>query len=103
MGTIESKHRGETSDADRGVERVSSRQFHDRIGYYQDMALQRPVIITSHGRDRVAMISVEEYQRLRKRDRQVMRTTDLNEADLEAIGEARVPPGHEHLDVELED
>lgn len=65
--------------------RVSSGELQKKIGQIQDMALVDPVTITNNGRDRLVMMSVEEYRRLKRRDRQVMRLEDFTEADLEAL------------------
>jgi hypothetical protein len=39
------------------------------IGRYQDIALVQPVAVTRNGRERTVMISIEEYNRLKRRDR----------------------------------
>jgi PHD/YefM family antitoxin component YafN of YafNO toxin-antitoxin module len=53
-----------------GMIKVSAAEFQRNIGRYQDMALVQPVAVTRNGRERTVMISVEEYQRLKRRDRQ---------------------------------
>ena len=55
-----------------GMLRVTSTEFGKEVGRYQDAALTQPVIVTRNGRDRTVMISAEEYQRLKRRDRQVL-------------------------------
>jgi hypothetical protein len=45
---------------------------------------------------------VDEYRRLKRRDRQVLRAGDLSDADLEAIAKTEMDPRHAHLDKELE-
>ena len=67
--------------------RITSLQFQKNFGQYQEMALMEPVTVTKNGRDRIVMLSVEEYQRLKKRDRQVMSTADLPASDIDAIRE----------------
>jgi PHD/YefM family antitoxin component YafN of YafNO toxin-antitoxin module len=47
--------------------------------------LSQPVIVTRNGRDRTVMISAEEYQRLKKRDREVLRIEDFTDAEIEAV------------------
>jgi formylmethanofuran:tetrahydromethanopterin formyltransferase len=42
------------------VVRVAAGNFSHEPGRYQDLALTRAVIVTRNGRDRTAMISVEE-------------------------------------------
>jgi prevent-host-death family protein len=73
------------------METVSSGEFQRRIGHYQDRALVEPVAITNNGRERLVMMSVEEYRRLKRRDRQVMTLDDFTEEDLEAIRKAEPP------------
>ena len=70
---------------------VSAREFQRHFGQYQDRALVEPVIVTSNGRERVVVISAEEYKRLKRRDRQVMTLDDFTEADLQAIRKAEPP------------
>ena len=65
--------------------RVSSTEFGKEVGRYQDAALSQPVIVTRNGRDRTVTISVKEYRRLKRRDREVLGIEDFTEADIEAI------------------
>lgn len=44
--------------------RVSATDFKNNIGTFSDAAMQEPVIITSHQRDRLVLMSAEEYRRL---------------------------------------
>lgn len=69
---------------------VSAKDVAGRFGYYTDEAMQRPVGITRHGTTRVVMISLKEYERLKRRDRQVIRTEDLDDETLDAILTAEV-------------
>jgi prevent-host-death family protein len=39
-----------------------------QFSHYSDLALKKPVIVTKNGRPRNVLISVEEYDRLKKRD-----------------------------------
>jgi prevent-host-death family protein len=68
--------------------RVSSTEFGKEVGRYQDAALTQPVVVTRNGRDRTVIISAEEYTRLKRRDREVLRIEDFNEADVEAVRRA---------------
>jgi hypothetical protein len=49
--------------------KVPAAEFQRNIGRYQDIALTQPVAGTRNGRERTVMISVEEYHRLKRRDR----------------------------------
>ncbi|MBY4893135.1 type II toxin-antitoxin system prevent-host-death family antitoxin [Rhodobacteraceae bacterium N5(2021)] len=44
--------------------RVSATEFKNNIGAFSDAAMDQPVIITSHQRDRLVLMSAEEYRRL---------------------------------------
>jgi prevent-host-death family protein len=83
------------------MSKVSSGEFQRNLGRYQDRALAEPVTITKNGRDRLVLLSVDEYQRLKQRDRRVFRTEDLPEEWVEAIEKAEVPEEHAYLDEEL--
>ena len=65
--------------------KISSVEFQKNFGRYQDAALREPVTVTRNGRDRVVMISVEEYRRLKRRDREVLSIDDFTDADIAAI------------------
>ena len=64
---------------------VPAAEVQRHFALWQDKALRRPVVVTSQGRPRAMMISVEAFERLGRRDRQAMRVEDLPEALVEAI------------------
>ncbi|MCB1529537.1 MAG: type II toxin-antitoxin system Phd/YefM family antitoxin [Alphaproteobacteria bacterium] len=45
--------------------RITSTDFQRSVGMYCDTALQEPVIITNHNRDRLVLMDIEEYRRLK--------------------------------------
>ncbi len=60
---------------------VTSTEFQRNVGTYTDRALKEPLMITNHGRERLVLISVEDYTRLRMLDnREVLLAEDLPEA-----------------------
>lgn len=73
------------------MSRVTSTQFIKTPGVYQDEAQREPVVILKHNREHTVLLSAREYQRLKRRDRQVFRTEDLSETDLADIA-ATAPP-----------
>ncbi len=81
--------------------RVSTAEFIKRYGSLADRALSEPVTITKNGRDRLVLLSADEYSRLKRRDRRAIAAEDLTLAELELIGRADVPAEHAHLDTEL--
>ncbi len=83
--------------------RVSSTEFGKEVDRYQDVALHQPVMVTRDGRDRTVMISAVEYQRLKRRDRQVFAAGELPEDMIDAISRTEMDPRHQHLDELLKD
>lgn len=82
---------------------VTSADFQRNIGRYQDEALKKPVAITKNGRPRTVLISAEEYERLKRRDRQVMMAGEVSERQVAALRGAKVPDRFTNLDAELKD
>jgi prevent-host-death family protein len=82
---------------------VSSAEFQRNLGLYQDKALTEPITITRNGRERLVLLSVEEFQRLKRRDRRVLAAEDLPAEKIAAIDAARMDERHKHLDAELKD
>lgn len=83
--------------------RVSSADFLKNYGSLTDKALSEPVTITRNGRDRLVVLSVEEYERLRRRDRRVYAIEEMTAERFAALEKAAIPSEHAHLDQELKD
>ncbi|OWK40984.1 type II toxin-antitoxin system Phd/YefM family antitoxin [Fimbriiglobus ruber] len=83
------------------MEMVSAGEFQRKIGHYQDRALVGPVVVTRNGRERLVLLSAEEFQRLKRRDREVLRVTDFTAADLDAIRTAEPPAAAAAFDPEV--
>ena len=82
--------------------KVPAAEFQRNIGRYQDLALTEPVAVTRNGRERTVMISIEEYRRLKRRDRRVMSLEDFTDADIAALEATRAPEGAKAFDSELD-
>src|SRR6218665_326901 len=82
---------------------VSAKEVASKFGYYTDEAMLHPVGIQRHGTTRVVMLSLKEYERLLRRDRQVLLTNDLDDKTLEAILNAEIPERSRELGRLLED
>jgi prevent-host-death family protein len=82
---------------------VTSADFQRNIGLYQDEALKKPVAITKNGRPRTVLISAEEYERLKRRDRRAMSAGEISDRQFAAVREAKVPDRFADLDAELKD
>jgi PHD/YefM family antitoxin component YafN of YafNO toxin-antitoxin module len=83
--------------------KVSSAEFIKNYGTLADKALLEPVTITRNGRDRLVLISSEEYERMRRRDRRVIRVEDMSDEEIEEIMQQRVPEEYDYLNDELKD
>ena len=82
--------------------KVSAAEFQRNIGRYQDLALTQPVAVTRNGRERTVMISTEEYNRLKRRDRQVLSLDDFTDEMIEEIAKAEPPEEAKRYDHELD-
>jgi prevent-host-death family protein len=83
--------------------RVSSAELQKKFGSLSDKALTEPVTITRNGRDRLVLLSVEEYDRLKRRDRRVVRLEDFTDEEMALIAQSEAPSQYSHLDAELKD
>ena len=81
--------------------RVPAGAFQKNVGRYSEISLSQPVVVTHNGRDRNVFISSEEYQRLKRRDRDVLGLDDFTEADLNALRRAKPARGSTKFDHEV--
>jgi prevent-host-death family protein len=81
--------------------KVSAADFQRNIGRYQDVALTQAVAVTRNGRERTVLISVDEYNRLKRRDREVLALEDFTDADITALETTRAPDASKAFDDEL--
>ena len=84
------------------MRRVSSTEFQKKVGLYQDLALTEPLTVTRNGREKIVVLSAEEYHRLKRRDRKVLRVEELSVEDLEAIANATPPAEAAEFDHEVD-
>ena len=71
--------------------KVSAGEVGKNFGQFADRALVEPVLITKYGREHLVLLSAGEYERLKRRDRQVYRASNVPD-DLIAALEASEPP-----------
>jgi prevent-host-death family protein len=83
--------------------KVTTADFIKHYGRLADRALSEPLTITKNGHDRLVVLSVEEYERLKRRERRVIGAGELTDAEMALIAKAEVPAEHAHLDDELKD
>ncbi len=85
------------------ITRVSSKDLVRNFGPLSDRALTSPVAITRNGRDRLVLLSAEEYARLKRRDRAVHAAADLPDAILDAIERTEMDGRHAPLNALLDE
>ncbi|QTN19358.1 type II toxin-antitoxin system prevent-host-death family antitoxin [Brevundimonas sp. AJA228-03] len=81
---------------------ISSGDFLKAYGRISEAALTEPVSITSHGRERLVLLSAAEYRRLKANDRQPLYPWELDEASLAALAASEAPAEARAFDVELD-
>lgn len=81
---------------------ITSAEFQRAFGRYREAALKAPVTITNHGRDSLVLMAVDEYQRLKRRDRMALRTETLSDEEFQAITDQDLPADLARFDDELE-
>jgi prevent-host-death family protein len=69
--------------------RVSASEFQQAFGALSDKARAEPVVITKHGRDSLVVMSADEWERLKRRDRRVGQTQDLSDEWVDALQKAK--------------
>jgi PHD/YefM family antitoxin component YafN of YafNO toxin-antitoxin module len=60
-----------------------------------------PIAVTRNGRDRLVLMSSEEYHRLKRLDREALPVSALTDQELAAIAAAEVPAKYKRFDKEL--
>jgi prevent-host-death family protein len=81
---------------------VTSTEFQQNVGRYQDAAQQAPVVITKRDRPHTVLMSAALFEVLVK-GRVARKVEDLDADTLKAIAEAQVPAAHAGLDRLIKD
>lgn len=82
---------------------VSAAEVQRKFGYYSDEAMIQPVGIQRHGTTRLVMISAAEYERLKRRDRQVLHARDLDDDFIKALEASEPSDESRALDYLMDD
>jgi len=80
--------------------KVSSTEFQQNVGRYQDVAMREPVTTTKNGRNHTVLVSADFFETVMK-GRVARRVEELDEATIRAIATAEVQAEYAHLDDEL--
>ncbi|MDO9381458.1 MAG: type II toxin-antitoxin system prevent-host-death family antitoxin [Hyphomicrobiaceae bacterium] len=65
--------------------KVTAGEVAKSFGQFADRALVEPITITKYGREHLVLLSADEYARLKRRDRQVYRASEVPESLAKAI------------------
>jgi prevent-host-death family protein len=79
--------------------RVTASEFQNSFGMLSDKARRQPIVITKHGHDSLVVLPVEEWERLKRRDRHVGLTSEAPSEWIEAVRTAPSPPDYTAADV----
>ena len=82
--------------------KVTSTEFQQNVGRYQDAALRSPVAITKNGRPHTVLMSAAVFEVLVK-GRVARLVENLDEETLKAIAGSSVPAEYADLDEIVED
>jgi len=85
------------------MDRFTAQDLQRNPGPVQQAAGKTPVAITYRGRDRFVMMSTDEYERLKRRDRQSFRIEDLPEEYVELLKEPYSNPEQDALNYLLDE
>ncbi|MDX2265910.1 MAG: type II toxin-antitoxin system prevent-host-death family antitoxin [Hyphomicrobiales bacterium] len=77
--------------------KVTSTEFQQNVGRYQDAALVEPVVITKNGRDKNVLISAAMFETITK-GRVSRRVEDLDSETLKVLAASEVPAEFAYLD-----
>ena len=77
--------------------KITSTEFQQNIGRYQDLAMREPVTITRNGRDHAVLVSADFFNAV-LHGRIARRIEDLDEETIKAIATAEVPSKFAYLD-----
>ncbi len=82
--------------------KVTSTEFQQNVGRYQDAAQQAPVAITKNGRTHTVLVSAAFFEMVMK-GRVARLVEDLDDDTLKAIASSAVPAEHAALDAIVKD
>jgi len=85
--------------------KVTAKEFQRQPGRYQRLAQGEPLTITAHGEPSLVIMSIREYERLKRRAREVLAVDELTAEQardlLAALEESPPDPESEQFNDEL--
>ncbi|WP_372069194.1 type II toxin-antitoxin system prevent-host-death family antitoxin (plasmid) [Tistrella mobilis] len=77
--------------------KITTTEFQQNVGHYQDAAQLEPVAITKDGRTQAVLVSAAFFELMMK-GRVARRVEDLDATTLKAIADSSVPAEYAELD-----
>jgi PHD/YefM family antitoxin component YafN of YafNO toxin-antitoxin module len=77
-------------------------EFQKAVDRFGREAMRAPLTITNHGRASLVLMSAAEYDRLKRRDRQVLTMDDFTDEDRAAVAASKAPSAAVTFDSELD-
>ncbi|MBF0333773.1 MAG: type II toxin-antitoxin system Phd/YefM family antitoxin [Alphaproteobacteria bacterium] len=76
----------------------SSFDLQRNVAKVQEAALREPVAVSYHGRDRLVIMPIDEFERLKRRDKMVISMREIPEDFIAAMREPHVDAEQAALD-----
>lgn len=80
---------------------VTSAELSKNFGRYRTAAHKNPITITSHGKEDLVLLDVDEYKRLKERDRNALFAWELDADEIEALKQGDIPESSKEFDHEI--
>jgi len=77
---------------------ISSAEASRNFSQYREKAEQEPVIVLHYNKPSVVIISAQEFERLKRRDKKVLATEDMPDWLAELVISGKMDPRHDDLD-----
>jgi hypothetical protein len=85
------------------MQRFGSYDLQRNVAKVQEAAMREPVSISYHGRDRLVMLPIEEFERLKRRDKQIIAMDELPDEFVQAMSQPYYDAEQAALDHLLDD
>jgi hypothetical protein len=82
------------------IDEMTADEFKETLDSLLNEDWFAPIGITRNGVRRMVVVPDEVFRVMHRASRKVIRAEDLSEEQIEAIAEAQMPDGHEHLNEE---
>jgi len=85
------------------MRRFTSFDLQRNVARVQEAALREPVAVSYHGRDRLVILPIGEFERLKRRDKVAISMEEMPEEFVQALGEPYFDADQAALDHLMDD